>query len=48
MTWAVVVVPAWIGLLIHAYLIGATESRRRAVLIGIACFLIGLGLGVMV
>jgi hypothetical protein len=42
-----IAVPLWIALLIHAYLIGVTESRRRAVLIGVGCFLCGLGLGLL-
>ena len=42
-----IAVPPWIALLVHAYLIGVTEARRRAVLIGVGCFLGGLWLGLL-
>ena len=43
-----IAVPPWIALLVHAYLIGVTEARRRTAMIGVGCFLAGLGLGLMV
>jgi hypothetical protein len=43
----VAAMPLWVAWLIHAYWLGVVDTRRRAVLIGVACWLTGMGLGVL-
>ena len=43
----VLAAPAWVSWLLHAYWLGVVDTRRRAVLIGVSAWLIGLGLGML-
>jgi hypothetical protein len=46
-TTFILALPGWASWLLHAYWLGVEDTRRRTVQIGVACFLCGLGLGVM-
>jgi hypothetical protein len=46
-TMMILALPGWASWILHAYYCGVIDTRRRAVQIGIAGFLLGMGLGVM-